>query len=107
MLQRNTTSTKRTNALSFDWRRAILHEDRPATLQSRVDSISLILLPLGERSREATTRRRTEGEAGSPRVADRSSSLAVLPSSPPVLYQRYTTTSPKRQARRFPTNGFY
>src|SRR5260370_39207846 len=58
--------------------------------------------PPGERSREATTWRRTEGEAGSPRVADRSGSLALLPSSPPVLHQRYTTTRTKRQVRCFP-----
>ena len=32
-----------------------------------------------------STQRRTEDEAGSPRVADRSGPLAVLPSSPLVL----------------------
>ena len=37
--------------------------------------------------RAVSTRRRTEDEAGSPRVADRSGPVAVLPSSPLVLYQ--------------------
>ena len=39
-----------------------------------------------------STRRRTEDEAGSPRVADRSGAVAVLSSSPLVLHERYTMT---------------
>jgi hypothetical protein len=35
-----------------------------------------------------STQRRTEDEAGSPRVADRSGPLAVLPSSPLVLQKK-------------------
>src|SRR5256885_2247838 len=46
------------------------------------------------------------GRGGSPRVEDRSGPLAVLPSSPLVLHQRYTMTSAKRQAWSFPSNGF-
>ena len=46
------------------------------------------------------------GRGGSPRVDDRSGPLAVLPSSPLVLHQRYTMTSAKRQAWSFPANGF-
>ena len=32
--------------------------------------------------------------------------MAVLLSSPLVLYRRYTTTEAKRQAWNFPANGF-
>src|SRR5205085_10639142 len=42
-----------------------------------------------------STQRRTEDEAGSPRVADRSGLAAVLLSSPLVLHQRYTMTGAK------------
>ncbi len=99
--RRNEISTKRIHALSFDWRRAI-SQDYPAALQSRVNSI-----PSSEFSsrRAVSTRRRTEDEAGSPRVADRSGLLAVLPSSPLVLHERYTTTGAKRQAWRFSEGG--
>ena len=57
-LRRNETPTKRTYTLSFDWRRAISYKDYPAALQSRVDSISLILLfPPGEQSLPGDGRR--------------------------------------------------
>ena len=53
-----------------------------------------------------STRRRTEDEAGSPRVADRNGLAAVFSSSPRVLHVWYSTTGAKRQASCFLANGF-
>src|SRR5215469_15703712 len=60
-----------------------LLQDYPAALQSRVDGISSSAC---SSRRAVSTQRRTEGEAGSPRVADRSGPAAVLSSSPLVLH---------------------
>src|SRR5581483_2201497 len=58
MLRRNATFTNSIHALSLDRRRAISSQDYPAALQSRVDSISLILLfPPGEQSLPGDGRR--------------------------------------------------
>src|ERR1700693_3203564 len=102
MLRRNETPTKTTYALSFDWRRAI-----SLKITQRHSSRGWTAFPSSECSsrRAVSTRRRTEDEEGSPRVADKSGPLAMLPSSPLVLHERYTTPGAKRQAWRFREEG--